>query len=75
MVIRGLLLRLAHAYAVIGNRTEAGKRILRKIEEESKLRKTAPYLAATIYAGLGEKTRPSTLSKKPTARNHWMLPY
>ena len=54
---------LGHAYAVIGNRTEAEK-ILRKIEEESKLRKASPYLAATIYAGLGEKDKALDLIEK-----------
>ena len=47
---------LGHAYAAIGNRAEAEK-ILRIIEEKSKSGKASPYLAATIYAGLGQKDR------------------
>jgi tetratricopeptide (TPR) repeat protein len=45
---------LGHAYAAIGNRAEAEK-ILRHVEEKSKSGKASPYLAATIYAGLGQK--------------------
>jgi len=47
---------LGHAYAVVGNRVEA-KKILRGLEEKSKKRQVSPYLAATIYAGLGNKQR------------------
>jgi TolB-like protein/DNA-binding winged helix-turn-helix (wHTH) protein/Flp pilus assembly protein TadD len=47
---------LAHAYAVIGDRTDA-QRILRGLEEKSKSGKVSPYLAATIYAGLGQKDK------------------
>ena len=54
---------LAHAYAVIGNRAEAEK-ILRKIEEESKLGKASSYYVATIYAGLGQKDKALELIEK-----------
>jgi len=47
---------LAHAYAVIGSRAEAEK-ILHTIEEESKSGKASPYLAATVYAGLGQQDK------------------
>ena len=47
---------LGHAYAAIGNRAEAQK-ILHDIEEKSKSGKASPYLAATIYAGLGQKDK------------------
>jgi TolB-like protein/DNA-binding winged helix-turn-helix (wHTH) protein/Flp pilus assembly protein TadD len=54
---------LGHAYAVIGNRTEA-ERILRNIEEKSSSGKASPYLAATIYAGLGQKDKAMELMEK-----------
>ncbi len=47
---------LGHAYAVIGNRAEAEK-ILRALEQKSKKGQASPYLAATIYAGLGNKEK------------------
>jgi tetratricopeptide (TPR) repeat protein len=54
---------LAHAYAAIGNRAEAEK-ILHNIEEKSKSGKASPYLAATIYAGLGQKDKAMELIEK-----------
>jgi TolB-like protein/DNA-binding winged helix-turn-helix (wHTH) protein/Tfp pilus assembly protein PilF len=54
---------LAHAYAVIGSRAEA-ERILHNIEEKSKSGKASPYLAATIYAGLGQKDKAMDLIEK-----------
>jgi TolB-like protein/DNA-binding winged helix-turn-helix (wHTH) protein/Tfp pilus assembly protein PilF len=54
---------LAHAYAVIGNRAVAEK-LLRNIEEKSKSGEVSPYLAATIYAGLGQKDRAMELIEK-----------
>jgi TolB-like protein/DNA-binding winged helix-turn-helix (wHTH) protein/Tfp pilus assembly protein PilF len=54
---------LGHAYAAIGNRAEAGK-ILRNLEEESKSGQASPYLAATIYAGLGQKDKAMELIEK-----------
>jgi TolB-like protein/DNA-binding winged helix-turn-helix (wHTH) protein/Tfp pilus assembly protein PilF len=45
---------LAHAFAVIGRRTEA-KKILRDLEQKSQSGYVSPYLIATIYAGLGDK--------------------
>ena len=47
---------LGHAYAVIGNRAQA-ERILRDLEQTSKKSHASPYLAATIYAGLGNKDK------------------
>jgi len=54
---------LAHAYAVIGNRAMAEK-LLRNIEEKSKSGEVSPYLAATIYAGLGQKDKAMELIEK-----------
>lgn len=50
------LASLGHAYAVIGNKGAAEK-ILRKLEQASKMGQASPYLAATIYAGLGNKDK------------------
>jgi TolB-like protein/Flp pilus assembly protein TadD len=47
---------LAHAYAAIGRRAEAGK-ILRDLKQKSKSVYVSPYVIATIYAGLGEKDK------------------
>ena len=47
---------LAHAYAVIGKRSEAQK-ILRDLQQKSKTAYVSPYFFATIYAGLGEKDK------------------
>jgi len=54
---------LGHAYAAIGSRAEAEK-ILHNIEEKSKSGKASPYLAATIYAGLGQKDKAMELIEK-----------
>jgi TolB-like protein/DNA-binding winged helix-turn-helix (wHTH) protein/Flp pilus assembly protein TadD len=59
----GAVASLAHAYAVIGNREEAEK-LLRNIEEQAKSGKASPYLAATIYAGLGQKEKAIELIEK-----------
>jgi TolB-like protein/DNA-binding winged helix-turn-helix (wHTH) protein/Tfp pilus assembly protein PilF len=59
----GAVASLAHAYAVIGNRAEAEKG-LRNIEEQAKSGKASPYLAATIYAGLGQKEKAIELIEK-----------
>ena len=45
---------LAHAYAVLGNRREAGK-IIAEFKEQSKQKYISSYHLALIYAGLGEK--------------------
>jgi len=50
---------LGHAYAVMGRRAEA-QRLLRGLEQKVKAGQASPYLAATIYAGLGKKTGPSS---------------
>jgi TolB-like protein/DNA-binding winged helix-turn-helix (wHTH) protein/Tfp pilus assembly protein PilF len=54
---------LGHAYAVIGDRAEAQK-ILHDIEQKAKSGKASPYLAATIYAGLGQKDKAMELIEK-----------
>jgi tetratricopeptide (TPR) repeat protein len=59
----GAVASLAHAYAVIGNREEAVK-LLRNIETQAKSGKASPYLAATIYAGLGQKKKAIELIEK-----------
>jgi TolB-like protein/DNA-binding winged helix-turn-helix (wHTH) protein/Flp pilus assembly protein TadD len=46
---------LAHAWAALGNKTEAEK-ILRDLERNPKA-DASPYTMATIYAGLGEKDK------------------
>lgn len=57
------LASLGHAYAVIGNKSAAEK-ILRKLEQASKIGKTSPYEAATLYAGLGNKDKAFELLEK-----------
>ena len=47
---------LGHAYATIGNRGQA-EAILRGLEQKAKDGRASPYLAATIYAGLGKKDK------------------
>jgi TolB-like protein/DNA-binding winged helix-turn-helix (wHTH) protein/Flp pilus assembly protein TadD len=47
---------LAHAYAVMGKKSEALK-ILDELQKRSDHLYVSPYLIATIYAGLGEKNR------------------
>jgi TolB-like protein/DNA-binding winged helix-turn-helix (wHTH) protein len=47
---------LGHAYAAIGKKVEAEK-ILRGLLQRSKQGQASPYLAATIYAGLGNKDK------------------
>jgi TolB-like protein/DNA-binding winged helix-turn-helix (wHTH) protein/Flp pilus assembly protein TadD len=47
---------LAHAFAVIGRRAEAEK-ILHDFERKTKTAYVAPYMIATIYAGLGAKDK------------------
>jgi TolB-like protein/DNA-binding winged helix-turn-helix (wHTH) protein/Flp pilus assembly protein TadD len=47
---------LGHAYAVIGNKVQAEK-ILRELEQKSTDGQASPYLAATVYAGLGNKEK------------------
>ena len=54
---------LGHAYAVIGNRAAAEK-ILRRLEQASKMGQASPYLAATLYAGLGNKGKAFELLEK-----------
>jgi Tfp pilus assembly protein PilF len=43
---------LAHAYAVMGKRAEAGK-ILSELKRQSRVTYVSPYMIAVIYSGLG----------------------
>jgi len=61
---------LAHAYAVIGKRTEAEK-ILRDFEQKSKTGYVSPYMTATIYAGLGDKDRAFEFLEKAYTQRSW----
>jgi tetratricopeptide (TPR) repeat protein len=54
---------LGHAFAVMGKRAEA-QNILHDIEQKSKSNESSPYLAATIYAGLGQKDKAMELIEK-----------
>jgi TolB-like protein/DNA-binding winged helix-turn-helix (wHTH) protein len=54
---------LAHAFAVIGRRTEARK-ILGDLERKSKTTYVSSYVIATIYAGLGDKNTAFELLEK-----------
>ncbi len=47
---------LGHAYAAIGNRAQA-EAILHSLEQKAKDGRASPYLAATVYAGLGDKDK------------------
>ena len=47
---------LAHAYAAMGRRAEAGK-ILADLLRQSQRNYVSPYMIATIYAGLGDKDK------------------
>ena len=49
----GALASLGHAYAASGRKAEARK-ILRKLDQQSKHRYVSPYERALIYTGLGE---------------------
>jgi tetratricopeptide (TPR) repeat protein len=52
----GLLVDLAHAYAVFGNKQEAS-RLLAELTELSKRRDVNPWMFAIVYAGMGDKDR------------------
>jgi TolB-like protein/DNA-binding winged helix-turn-helix (wHTH) protein/Tfp pilus assembly protein PilF len=53
---QGARASLAHAFAAIGNKSDAEK-ILRDLEQKSIKSYVSPYVLATIYASLGEKDR------------------
>ena len=58
-----LIASIGHAYAVMGRRAEAQK-LLQGLEEKVKAGQASPYLAATIYAGLGQKDKAFQLIEK-----------
>jgi len=47
---------LAYAFATLGKRAEA-KKILRELQQQSKVAYVSPYMIAVIYAGLGENNK------------------
>src|SRR5262249_60031422 len=57
------LASIGHAYAVMGRKTEAQK-VLRQLEQKVKRGQASPYLAATVYAGLGQKDKAFELLEK-----------
>ncbi len=61
---------LAHAYAVVGRRTEA-ETMLRELERGSKDGHASPYLIATIYAGLGNKDTALEFLEKARQERSW----
>jgi tetratricopeptide (TPR) repeat protein len=65
---------LAHAYAVIGRRTEAGQ-ILRELQRKPKTNYVPAYMIATIYAGLNDKGRAFDFLEKAYQERSWDLPY
>lgn len=68
---------LGHAQAISGNRAEAEK-ALQKLKEISQSRYVCPSLAATIYAGLGDKEKAlQGLEKAYEDRSEclWVLPF
>jgi tetratricopeptide (TPR) repeat protein len=66
---------LGHAYALLGNRTEAQK-VLDQLKELSAHRYVAPYNFAVIYAGLGEKDRAFALLNRGYAdRSYYLAVY
>jgi len=50
---------LTHAYALAGERAETA-RILRQLQERSKVRYVSPYMLATIFTALGDKNQAFT---------------
>ena len=66
---------LGHAYALLGNRTEAQK-VLDQLKELSAPSYVAPYNFAVIYAGLGEKDRAFALLNRGYAdRSYYLAVY
>src|SRR5258707_12164376 len=61
---------LAHAFAVVGRRTEA-ETMLRELEGGSKDGHASPYLIATIYAGLGNKDTALEFLEKAIQERSW----
>jgi TolB-like protein/DNA-binding winged helix-turn-helix (wHTH) protein/Tfp pilus assembly protein PilF len=61
---------LAHAYAVVGRRTEAVK-LLRDLERNPSGAYVSPYLVATIHAGLGNKDKAFEFLEKAYQERCW----
>ena len=61
---------LAHAYAVVGRRTEA-ETMLRDLQRRSSEGYVSPYMIATIYAGLGDKDRAFEFLEKARQERCW----
>jgi tetratricopeptide (TPR) repeat protein len=61
---------LAHAYAVVGRRTEA-ETMLRDLQRRSSEGYVSPYLIATIYAGLDNKDRAFEFLEKARQERCW----
>jgi TolB-like protein/DNA-binding winged helix-turn-helix (wHTH) protein/Tfp pilus assembly protein PilF len=64
----GALASLGHAYAVSGKKAEARK-ILRKLDRQSKYRFVSPYDRALIYTGLGENDQAVAWLEKAEQQN------
>jgi TolB-like protein/DNA-binding winged helix-turn-helix (wHTH) protein/Tfp pilus assembly protein PilF len=65
---------LGHAYAVTGNRAEA-QRIIREWQRQSETSYVSPYMIATVYAGLGEKSKAVEYLEKAYQERSSDLPY
>jgi TolB-like protein/DNA-binding winged helix-turn-helix (wHTH) protein/Tfp pilus assembly protein PilF len=65
---------LAHAYAVFGKRGEA-ERILKGLQRTATTTYVSPYMLATIYSGLGEKTEAFDFLEKAYRERSTDLPY
>jgi tetratricopeptide (TPR) repeat protein len=61
---------LAHAYAVVGRRTEA-ETMLRDLQRRSSEGYVSPYLIATIYAGLDNKDKAFEFLEKARQERSW----
>jgi eukaryotic-like serine/threonine-protein kinase len=67
------LANLAHAYAIVGKRTEAQK-ILAELEEQAKHQYVLPLYFALIYLGLGEQERALSFLEKAFDERNSLLP-
>jgi TolB-like protein/DNA-binding winged helix-turn-helix (wHTH) protein/Tfp pilus assembly protein PilF len=65
---------LAHAYAAMGRRGEAG-RILADVIRKSRTTYVSPYVIATIYAGLGDKNKAFEFLEKALAERCLDVPW
>lgn len=65
---------LAHIYAVLGRRSEAEK-MLGTLLQRPKKTPAAPYMIATIYAGLGNKDKAFEFLDKAYRERSWDLPW